>query len=118
MATALEEALEGFVVRLSQDRLTLRMLADWRRRILIEASDTRERFLIVSTGTGVGPVEHPTGGEEDMCIAGQAAVLAEIFLGTRDPMVEYLAGRIAYRGTQPDEIRLDAVVRSMWDGDA
>jgi hypothetical protein len=111
----LEEALVEFVERVRGNRLALRMLADWRRRILVEATETGERYLLVSTGNGIGPLGRPDGQEEtDIRIRGSSAILVDIFRGDRNPMTEYLAGNLEYQGTASDEMRLDAVVGEIW----
>jgi hypothetical protein len=114
-ARPLEEALVDFIERVRGNRLALRMLADWRRRILVEATDSGERYLLVSTGNGIGPLRRPEGQEEvDIRIRGPEAVLVDIFRGERNPMTEYLAGNLKYQGTASDEMRLDAVVGEIW----
>ncbi len=114
---ALEFALAEFIERLNHDDVARRMLADWRRRILVEAVDTGGRFVLVSTGTGAGDLEIPRdpGDAVDMRIFGGSSVLVDIFMGRRDPIDEYMAGRLRFQGMQADEIRLDAVVACLWD---
>lgn len=118
--SALRQALEEFVVRVNGNGLVRRMLADWERRILIEARDTGERYFLVSTGSGVGPVEDAgadveAGSAADMRITGDAGVLTGIFRGERNPAEEYMAGRVGFHGSSRDEMRLDAVIQYVWE---
>lgn len=113
----LRRALDRFIARLNGDDVARRMLRDWRRRILVEAADTGESFVLVSTGTGSGDLQLPKAPEDaiDMRILGSSSVLVDVFLGRSDPMDEYMAGRLRFQGSQPDEIRLDAVVGCLWE---
>jgi hypothetical protein len=114
-ARPLEATLTEFIDRVRANRLALRMLADWRRRILVEATDSGERYLLVSTGKGIDPLSLPDpAGEADIHVRAPAAILVEIFRGERNPMTEYLAGTLQFHGTTADEMRLDAVVAEIW----
>ena len=109
----LYEVLRLFQTRVNAEPTVKKMLRDWDRRLAIEATDGPSYTVIVQGGQMVDILAE-VAPDPDVSLMADTDVLTGIFTGTLNPMWAYNAGDLAFHGSTPDEMRLDAVVQYVW----
>ncbi|MGB9887654.1 MAG: SCP2 sterol-binding domain-containing protein [Moorellales bacterium] len=109
----LGECLADFRDRCNADPQLRRMLADWDRTILIQATDADSSYvLIVKDGTVF--LDHGQAGQADLTVSAKLDLLVDLFSGRITPTEPYLNGTLRVLGREEDVMRLDFISLMIW----
>ena len=113
--SSLASALDIFSKRVNgHDRLH-KLIRTWNRTLLIESLDAPEKHVLVVDGGKVALLgADALGGEPDVFVQGDAAVLVDVFSGTRNPAAAVLDGEMVVLGSDTDQLKLDAIAFVLW----
>lgn len=111
---ALRQVLAGFAQKVNGHKLVQKMMKDWTRNIVLDATDAGVAWTLAVLDGKVQEVRDGRAEPAHVVLAAPEAVLAGIFEGRLNPAKEFSAGRLKFSGSSKDEMRLDAVVQYVW----
>jgi len=114
--SALGHTLGQFAGRVNECAALRGTLAGWQPDFHIEARDTGAAFRVRIEGGRVQGVEPAASeaGDDALLLRADAAVLEEVFTGTRSPLGAYTDGLLEVYGPPKDQIKLDVIALVLW----
>ncbi|MCR4420309.1 MAG: SCP2 sterol-binding domain-containing protein [Clostridia bacterium] len=111
----LGECLADFRDRCNADPQLRRLLLDWDRDILVQATDADSSYVL-TVRDGTVYLDHRGGevGRPDVTVSAEIALLVELFSGRITPTEPYLNGTLKVLGTEEDVMRLDFISLMIW----
>ena len=111
MATA-EEIVEAYAewqARSNANERLRKMVRGWDRVIVIDTSDTEERFTITVADALLEDIVVGAPDVVDLVVTGTSEDFCDMFWGDLNPSEKYTSGEIVIHGAQADVMRLDAI---------
>ncbi len=85
------------------------MLRNWDRVVVIDTTDTQQRFTIVVRDQLLLDITPGSPEVVDLVVTGSSEDFCDMFWGDLNPSEKYLSGEIVIHGAQADVMRLDAM---------
>lgn len=92
----------------ANDRLRT-MLRNWDRVVVIETTDTNDRFTISVADQHLADIVVGAAETCDLVVTGTSEDFCDMFWGDLNPSEKYISGEIVIHGAQADVMRLDAM---------
>ena len=111
MATT-EEIVEAYAewqTRSNGNERLRKMLRGWDRVVVIDTTDTHERFTIAVADTVLADIVAGAPVVVDLVVTGTSEDFCDMFWGDLNPSEMYISGEIVIHGAQADVMRLDAM---------
>lgn len=115
--TDLAECLEDFRERFNSNPRAAKLVKNWNRRVMLEATDTGAAYTLVIEDQRVRSIdEGPADTDDEYLVHLQAsyAILMEIFSGNYNPSTALLDGLLAVFSNERDKVKLEACAMVIW----
>jgi hypothetical protein len=118
VAGSLRSALDDFQRRFNENRRAVKLATGWDRQILLEPTDSSERYAMLILGASLQSVtDDPPDDPRDskivrMCATGET--LTAIFMGDYNPSTALLDGMLEVYSDTRDKVKLEALAMVIW----
>lgn len=115
VTSPLLHAIEGFAQRANANEHVRRLARDWHTQIYVEGTDPSSCYCMrLVDGLITGIERAPVPEHETLLLRGRTPLLAAVFGGLLHPLTAYNDGDLEIYGSQPDQVRLDAISLLVW----
>jgi hypothetical protein len=115
--TDLAECLEDFRERFNSNPRVAKLVKNWDRQVMVEATDTGATYTLVIEEQRIRSIdEGPADMDDDYLVHLQAsyATLMEIFSGNYNPSTALLDGMLSVFSNERDKVKLEACAMVIW----
>lgn len=113
-----EAVLDDFKSRFNTNPRAQKLVKDWNRLILLDATDTRTSYGLLVDNQQLKEVRHVDNiddEEENMVhLQGEEQVLKDIFSGKYNPATALTDGALAVFSKDKDKVKLEALAMVIW----
>jgi hypothetical protein len=107
--------IEGFARRANANAHVRRLARDWQTQIYVEATDSSDCYCMqLADGLITGVERAPVPLHETLLLRGRGPLLAAVFGGQLHPLNAFNDGDLEIYGSQPDQVKLDAISLLIW----
>lgn len=113
--TSLETCLRHFQGEFNGNARVQKLIKGWQREILVETTDTSERFTMVIVDLTLREVvPGSTGSEPQVSLQATDETMQEIFYGRYNPAHALIDGTLAVFSDERDKVKLEAIAMVIW----
>jgi SCP-2 sterol transfer family len=115
--TDLKECLEDFQQRFNTNGRVRKLVKNWDRRVLVEATDTGATYTMHIEDAELRRIdEGRADGDDEYLVHLQASdeTLMEIFSGNYNPSTALLDGMLSVFSNERDKVKLEACAMVIW----
>jgi hypothetical protein len=115
--TDLRECLDDFRQRFNTNERVKKLVTNWDRHVLLEATDTGVLYTMVVEDQQIRSIEEsPAEGDDEFLVHLQASnsTLMEIFSGNYNPSAALLDGMLSVFSNERDKVKLEACAMVIW----
>lgn len=108
-------AIEGFAQRANANVHVRKLARNWHTQIFVEGTDPSSCYcmrLVDGLITDIEPAPVPQ--HETLLLRGRTPLLVAVFGGLLHPLTAYNDGDLEIYGSQPDQVKLDAISLLVW----
>ncbi len=115
--TDLKECLEDFQQRFNTNGRVRKLVKNWDRQVLVEATDTGAFYTMHIEGAELRRIDEGRAeGDDEYLVHLQASneTLMEIFSGNYNPSTALLDGMLSVFSNERDKVKLEACAMVIW----
>lgn len=113
----LQSCLEDFRPRFNGNARVQKLIKNWERHVVVEATDTGAVHTMVIANNEMLAVEPgPPAADDDtvVCLQASSDTMVEIFSGRMNPSIALLDGMLSVYSMESDKVKLEALAMVVW----